>query len=149
RRTSSPTRSTCPAASRPDDSPSGWATRPTPRRGLRLPAPARTPQPAPRPADRVEVHVGRPLLEGDDRVVRDVDVLRADLGAALGDVAHPDAGLAPQQRPPVGGVLRVHLQPGYANHEAGAEERVLAVVPAQHVAHVLAQEALDALAELD
>jgi hypothetical protein len=31
--------------------------------------------------------VDDPLLEGDQRVVGDLDVLRADLRAALGDVA--------------------------------------------------------------
>src|SRR2546425_235372 len=43
------------------------------------------------PHDGIEELVGHPLLERDDRVVGDVDVLRADLGAALGDVAQPDA----------------------------------------------------------
>ena len=45
-------------------------------------------------------------------------------------------------------VERVHLQAGEADHEARADEPVLAVAIAEHVAHVLAQEALDALPEL-
>src|SRR5262249_59563273 len=52
----------------------------------RLAARRRSPRPAPelaqQPHDRIEV-VGHPLLHRDDAVVRDVDVLRADLGAAL------------------------------------------------------------------
>src|SRR5215470_5533769 len=43
-----------------------------------------------KPRDRVD-RVGRPLLERNDSVVRDVDVLGADLGAALRDVAEPDS----------------------------------------------------------
>src|SRR5439155_1358554 len=35
--------------------------------------------------------VGDAFLQGDDRVVGDVDVLGADFGAALGDVAQADA----------------------------------------------------------
>src|SRR5882724_2156577 len=64
------------------------AIRPSPSRGLLLPGA----EPAQQPHDGIEELVGHPLLERDDRVVRDVDVLGADLGAALGDVAQPDAG---------------------------------------------------------
>ena len=49
---------------------------------------------------------------------------------------------------PVGRVDRVHLEPGDPHEEARAHERLLGLVVAQHVADVLAQEALDALAEL-
>ena len=65
--------------------------------------PARLPaaQLARQGAQGVEVLVGHALLERDDPVVGDVDVLGADLGAALGDVAHAHAGLALQQRQPV------------------------------------------------
>src|SRR6185503_20635166 len=38
----------------------------------------------------VEVAIHHTLLEGNDGVVRDGDVLRANLGAALGDVAVAD-----------------------------------------------------------
>ena len=44
-------------------------------------------------------------------------------------------------------VDRVHLEPGDAHEESRAGELVLELVRAQHVADVLAQEALDALAE--
>ena len=78
-----------------------------------------------------------------------MDVFGADLGAALGDVAHPDPGLVPEQGPPVLDVLGVHLQGGDPDHEARPVEGVLAVVVAEDVADVLTEEALDALAELD
>ncbi len=45
------------------------------------------------------------------------------------------------------GVERVHLQRGHVDEEPRADELVVLVVVAQHVADVLAQEALDALAE--
>ena len=46
------------------------------------------------------------------------------------------------------GVERVHLERGRVDQEARADELVVHVVVAQDVADVLAQEALDALAEL-
>ena len=96
-------------AVRADDEPPGTATPAVRARAratrsvLRLPreAPAARPRPAepglrprslpPGPGERVVVRVGHPLLERDDRVVGDLDVLRADLGAALRDVAQADA----------------------------------------------------------
>ena len=53
-----------------------------------------------------------------------------------------------QLRDAVLGVQRVHLQRRRVDQEARADELVVLVVVAQHVADVLAQEALDALAEL-
>src|SRR5262245_48060184 len=44
------------------------------------------------PDDRIQ-RIGHPLFQGDDPVVGDVDVLGADLGAALRDVAQPDPRL--------------------------------------------------------
>jgi len=45
-------------------------------------------------------------------------------------------------------VERMHLERRRVHEEARADELVVLVVVAQHVADVLAQEALDALAEL-
>src|SRR5918997_1018236 len=42
------------------------------------------------PDDGVESTVHHALLHGDDRVIGDLDVLRADLGAALRNVAVPE-----------------------------------------------------------
>ena len=47
----------------------------------------------------------------------------------------------------VAGVDRVHLQLRRIDQEPRTDELVMQVVIAQHVAHVLAQETLDALAE--
>ena len=46
------------------------------------------------------------------------------------------------------GVERVHLEVGRVDEEPRADELLVLVVIAQHVADVLAQEALDALPEL-
>src|SRR5262249_33665955 len=101
------------------------------------------------PQDRVVVPVDHALLERDDAVVGDVDVLRADLGAALGDVAEADPGHVADHLPTVEGVQRVHLQFGQPDEEAGpGEALLLLVVVPDDVADVLAQEALDALPEL-
>src|SRR5919201_1849915 len=89
--------------------------------------------------ERVVAAVDHPLLQRDDRVVGDVDVLRADLAAALGDVAHADAHLAGEQVAPVVRVQRVHLELRVADEHARAREALLVVlVVADHVADVLA-----------
>jgi len=47
---------------------------------------------APDPHDRIVVFGDHALLERDDRVVGDLDRFRADVGAALGDVAVAQPG---------------------------------------------------------
>src|SRR2546425_596763 len=109
----------------------------------------RSEQLPPDPGDGVVVAAGHPLLERDDGVVGDPDVLGADVLAALGDVAHAKARLAGQQRRAVGRVFGGRLQPGHPHHVARPVVGGLLVVVAQDVADVLAEEALDALAELE
>src|SRR5215210_206611 len=96
------------------------------------------------PFSGVIVFVGDALLQGDDGVVGDVDVDRADLGAALGDVAVAYAVVFFEVAEPVGFVHRVHLQPLVPNEEPGAGERGVLVVRPQDVADILAHKALDA-----
>src|SRR5581483_2581653 len=136
--------------------PVGWAAAHVPRGPCRQGHRARAdrgllvPFEAPRDrADGVEVRVVHALLERDDRVVGDVDVLRAHLLAALRDVAVADSGGALQEWAAVEDVLRVHLEARDAHHEARPVVLLLQVVVAQDVADVLAEEALDALAKLE
>src|SRR5438105_2126936 len=106
------------------------------------------PELAQEPHDGIE-RVGRPLLERDDPVVGDVDVLGADLGAALGDVAEPDPRVLLDEASAVAGVQRMHVEARDLDEEARpGEHPLLVLVVANHVADVLAQEALDALVEL-
>src|SRR5256885_7612529 len=90
------------------------------------------------------------LLHRDDRVIRDLDVLRTDLGAALGDVAEPEPLVLDRVLLAIGvRVQRMHVQFGGPDEEARpGERRLVLLVVADHVAGVLAEEALDALAEL-
>src|SRR6516162_6379286 len=98
------------------------------------------------PDQRVVLAADHPLLHRDQRIVGDLDVLRAHLGAALGDVAVAKAEIVLGDLAPVGGVGRVHLEFGDAHQEPGARERALVLrMVADHVAGVLAQEALNAL----
>src|SRR5678815_185614 len=108
----------------------------------------RPPEQREQPAQRVVVAVGHALLERDDAVVGDRDALGADLRAALGDVAVADPVLLLEIGLAVLDVERVHLERRRVDQEARSDELLVLVVVAQHVAHVLAQEALDALAEL-
>src|SRR5688572_2698618 len=93
------------------------------------------------PDDGVEEVVGDALLERDDGVVGDVDVLRADLGAALRDVAEADARLLADELRAVGPrVERMHVEPGRLDEEPRAREDLLVLlVVADHVADVLAE----------
>src|SRR5690606_34276392 len=102
------------------------------------------------PDQRIEPPVDDPLLHRNDRVIGDFNAFRADLGAALGDVAVADAlGVAGVLDPVGPGVQRVHVQFGGADeHPWPGEGRLVLLVVADHVAYRLAQEALDALAEL-
>src|SRR3990172_8868191 len=101
------------------------------------------------PDDGVVVLGHDALLERNDGVVGDVDVLGADLGAAFRDVAEPETRLEPGEVLAVVGVQRVHVQLRQPHEEARAGEgRLVLLVVADDVADVLAQEALDALAEL-
>src|SRR5690242_17489959 len=79
------------------------------------------------PHDRVEA-VGHPLLQRDDAVVGDVDVLGTGLGAALGDVAEPDAGLLAEELAPVAGIERMHLESRDLDEEPGAGEVLLVLL---------------------
>src|SRR6266702_6150205 len=113
-------------------------------RGMTLP-PEELPA---QPQERIVVAVHDPFLERNDPVVGDLDLLRADVGAAARDVAEAGPELPPDDRDAISGVERVHLERGEADHEARPHERVLARLVPQHVADILAQVALDALAEL-
>src|ERR1051325_10770070 len=87
------------------------------------------------------------LLQWNDCIVRDGDVLGTNLRAAFGNVAIADAVRALQFVQPVLGIERVHLERGGVNQKTRADKLVVLVMLAEHMTHVLAQEALDALAE--
>jgi hypothetical protein len=87
------------------------------------------------------------LLERDDGVVRDVNILGADFGAAFGDIAEADAEIVLEQRRAIEGVERMHFEAGDANEEARTAELFLFVVFAKDMADVLAKKTFDALPE--
>src|SRR5207249_10592599 len=88
------------------------------RSGLRALRTAELPQ---QPDDGIE-RVGHPLLEGDDPVVGDVDVLGADLGAALGDVAEPDSGVLLAEGRTIARVQRMHVEARALHEETRPRE---------------------------
>src|SRR3712207_1516964 len=103
-----------------------------------------TPDLAHKPLGRVVVLVGDAFFEGDDGVVGDVYVDRADLRAALGDVAKAKAILLLELPEALRLVHGVHLEPLIPDEEAWPRELGVLVVRAQNVADVLAHKALDA-----
>src|SRR5439155_141343 len=87
------------------------------------------------------------LFERNDCIVGDVYIFGANLGAAFSYVAVADTELLFQQLGSIQTVKRMHFKPRHAHKESRSAELFLLVVIAQHVANVLAQEALDALAK--
>src|SRR5438094_2427295 len=86
------------------------------------------------------------LLERDDRVVGDVDIFRADLSAALGDVAVAEPVLRADEIDAFVCVERMHLERRESDeHPRAGEASLVVLVVADDVAHVLAEEAFDAL----
>ena len=75
-------------------------------------------------------------------------MLRANLGTALRNIAVPDSIAMTQVRQTILGIQWVHFEGGCVYEESGANELVVLVVIANHMTHVLTQEALNALAEL-
>src|SRR5262249_21134824 len=97
--------------------------------------------------DGIVVFVNHALFQRDDGIVSDMNLFRTDLGTALGDVAVADAELVFEERGPRDVVLGMHFQAGNTDEKSWAAEIFLLVMVAQHVADILAQEALDAFAE--
>ena len=87
------------------------------------------------------------FLHRNDRVVSDADVFRANFRAAFGDVAITEAVVVLQIRDAVFGIERMHFQRSGVHQEAGADELVMLVMVAQHMANILAEKTLDALSE--
>src|SRR5262245_8931866 len=81
--------------------------------------------------DRVVISVHNSFFERNDRVVRDLDALRTNLCAALGDIAVSRAQLAFEKRQSVAGVQRVHLQAGDTNQKPRPAEFVLTIMVPQ------------------
>src|SRR5438477_170240 len=98
-------------------------------------------------AQRIIKLVHDSFLERDDGVVRDRDVFGTNFRATLGDVAEADAVSFFQFFRSILSIERMHLQRGDINQVARANELVVLVMFAQNVAHILAQETLDALAK--
>jgi len=87
------------------------------------------------------------FLQGNDSVVGDVNVFRADFRATLRDVAVTDAVRGAQFFEAILGIERMHLERGGVNQKARADEFVVLPVIAQDVANVLAEKTLDAFPE--
>ena len=101
------------------------------------------------PAQWIVFLIDHALLHRNNRVVGDANVLWADLGAALGDVAHSQAVLFLRGLLAVAQDIQwVHIEFGDTNKEARSSKGLLILfVIANNVAGVLTQEALDALTE--
>ena len=98
--------------------------------------------------ERVVEAVDHAFLEGDDRVIRDRDVLGAHFRTALGDVAVTDPPGLLEELAPVLDIDGIEAVSGGPHEVGGADELLVLSVRAQDVAHVLAEEAFDALPHL-
>src|ERR1700686_2922078 len=92
----------------------------------------------------VEETIHNTFFEGNNRVVCNGDAFRAYLGAAFRDVAQPDALQFLQIAEAILHIEWVHFECGRVHQKSGADELALHVMVAEHMAHVLAEVALDA-----
>jgi len=97
---------------------------------------------------RIVKLVHHALFERDDGIVGNSNLLGADLGATLGDVAKAQAELILEKGCAMAAVERMHFEAGDSNEEARAGELLLLVVFAEDVTDVLAEKAFDALSKL-
>src|SRR6476619_1272851 len=98
--------------------------------------------------DRIVELVYDALLQRDDRIVGDRDALGTDFRAALGDVAISDAVRGLQVSRALLGIERMHFERCGIDEVPRSDELVEQRMVAEHVADILAEEALDALPEL-
>src|SRR3970040_1265656 len=98
-------------------------------------------------AHRIVELVDDALLERNDGVIGDGDALRADLRAALGDVAVSDPMGLLQIGDPVFRVDRVHLERRRIDHVTRTGKLVEELMIPENVTDVLTEEAFDALPE--
>src|SRR5258708_29627540 len=96
-------------------------------------------------ADWIVELVDAPLLERNDRIVRDRNMLRTDLGAAFRDVAVADSVRLLQLRYAIRRIQRMHLQGCRIDQIPRSYKLLVLVMVAEDVTDVLTQEALDAL----
>src|ERR1700675_3105987 len=78
------------------------------------------------------------LLQWDDRIVRDVDLLGTNFGAALGNVAEADAELVFQQARARFRVERMHFEGCNSDEKPRSSELFHLLVIAENVADILA-----------
>ena len=88
------------------------------------------------------------LFQRDDRVVSDVNFLGTNLSAALCNIAKSQPEFIFQKSYPRDPIQRMHLQRGHSHEETRSAKFIVFIVLAQNMANVLAQETLNALAEL-
>src|SRR6266513_2127097 len=103
---------------------------------------------SPQGCKRIVIRIDNALFQRDDRVIGDRDRFRADLGAALRDVAEADPAFMAQVLAAIHVIQRMHLIDRRPHQHRGTDELLVLVMRAQDVADILAQEAFDAFPEL-
>src|SRR5438045_1052053 len=102
----------------------------------------RPPKHAQQFSQRIVELVDDAFFERDDGVVGDRDALRAHLRAAFRDVAVPDALRVLERGAAVLDVERMHLERRRVHEVSRTDELLMEPVFTQHMADVLAEEAL-------
>jgi hypothetical protein len=86
-----------------------------------------------------------PFLQGNDGVVRDGNILRADPGATFGDITIADAESLFEFGDAIFGVERMHFQCGDVGEKTRSDELLVFAVVAQHMTDILTEITLNAL----
>src|ERR1700735_564702 len=88
--------------------------------------------------------VDNTLLQRNDRIIRNVNLLGAHFRTALGDVAQTEAEVLLEHARAGFRIARMHFEPRDPDEEPRSPEMLHFLVLAEHVAHILAQEAFNA-----
>src|SRR5262249_9560147 len=102
---------------------------------------------AKQPGKRIVKLVHNPFLQRNNGVLRYGDILGANFAAAGGDIAETDAMRFFQFADTILNVERMHFERGDMDEETRAGKLLEMTMLPQYVAHVMAQETFDALAE--
>lgn len=98
--------------------------------------------------DRIVELVNNAFFERNNGVVRNRDMLWADLRATFGNVTIPDTIRILQFFESVLSVNWVHFQGSGVNEESRSDELVMKIVFSEDMADILAEEAFDAFPKL-
>src|ERR1051326_257471 len=97
--------------------------------------------------DRIIKLIDDPLLQRDDRIIRDRNTLRTHFRATFRDIAIPNSLRFRELFKAILRIKRMHLQRSDINEKSRSDKLLVLIVLAKDVANILTQKTLNALSE--